>query len=43
MVLGEWVGNLGQGLGGWCGSYICMCCESGFIVLMTGPRICILC
>ena len=34
---------LGQGSGGvrWC--YICVCCESGLYVLMTGPGICILC
>ena len=40
---GEWVDGLGQGLWrvGWC--YVCMCCESGFSVLMAGPGICILC
>ena len=39
---GEWLGGLGQGLGGWvvyC--YVCVCCESRFVVLMAG--ICILC
>ena len=40
-VGGEWVGGLGQGLGGWC--YVCVCCGSGFYVLMAGPGICILC
>ena len=40
-VGGEWVGGLGQGLGGWC--YVCVCCESGLSVLMAGPGICILC
>ena len=40
-VEGEWVGGLGQGLGGWC--YVCVCCESGFSVLMAGPGICRLC
>ena len=39
-VGGEWVGGLGQGLG-MC--YVCVCCESGFSVLMAGPGICILC
>ena len=33
-VGGEWVGSLGQGLGGWC--YVYVCCESRFSVLMTG-------
>ena len=23
--------------------YVCVCCESGFAVLMVGPGICILC
>ena len=36
-----WVGGLVQGLGGWCN--VCVCCESGFSVLMVGPGICILC
>ena len=40
-VGGEWVGNLGQGLGGW--SYVCVCCEYGFSKLMAGPGICIVC
>ena len=39
-VGGEWVGGLVKGLGGWC--YVCVCCESGFSVLMAGPGICIL-
>ena len=36
-------GRLGPGSGkvGWC--YVCVCCESGFSVLMAGPGICILC
>ena len=38
---GEWAGGLGQGGLGWC--YACVCCESGFSVLMAGPGICILC
>ena len=41
-VGGEWVGGLGQGLGGWC-SVMCVCCESGLSVYMAGPGICILC
>ena len=39
MVLGggEWVGSLGQGLGGWGGvMYVCVYCESGLFVLMAG-------
>ena len=32
-VVEEWVW--------WC--YVCVCCESGFIVLKAGPVICILC
>ena len=41
-VGGEWVGGLlGSGRLGLC--YVCMCCESGLSVLMTGPGICILC
>ena len=36
-VRGEWVGGLGQGLGGWGGVV------SGLSVLMIGPGICILC
>ena len=39
---GDWVGGLGQGLGGWCG-HVCVCCESGLSVLMAGADICILC
>ena len=33
----------GSGRVGWC--YVCVCCESGFSVLMAGPGpgICILC
>ena len=38
-VGGEWVGGLGQGLGGWGG----VVCESGFSVLIAGSGICILC
>ena len=36
-------GRLGPGSGkvGWC--YVCVCCESGFSVLMAGPGIGILC
>ena len=36
-------GRLGPGSGrvGWC--YVCVCCESGFFVLIAGPCICILC
>ena len=34
-------------VGGWSGRvvwcYVCVCCESGFSVLMAGPGICILC
>ena len=41
-VGGEWVDGLGQGLGG-CGGVMCVCCESGFSVLIAGPGICILC
>ena len=41
-VGGEWVGGLGQGLGGW-GGVMSVCVESGFSVLMAGPGICILC
>ena len=40
-VGGEWVGVLGKGLGVW--YYICVCCESGFSVLMAEPGIYILC
>ena len=40
-VRGEWMGRLGQGLGGWC--YVYVCCEYGFPVFMTGPGICLLC
>ena len=36
VVWGEWVGGLG-------GVMLCVCCESGFFVLMAGPGICILC
>ena len=43
-VGGEWVGwrafGPGSGRVGWC--YVCVCCESGFSVLMAGPGICIL-
>ena len=44
MVLGvcEWLGWLGQGLGWW-GGVKSVCCESGFLLLMAGPGICILC
>ena len=40
---GEVGGRLGPGSGSveWC--YVCVCCESGFFVLMAGPGICILC
>ena len=31
----------GSGRVRWC--YVCLCCESGFSVLMAGPGICILC
>ena len=43
MVLVGVGGRLGPGYGreGWC--YVCMCCESGFFVLMARPGICILC
>ena len=36
-------GRLGPGSVrvGW--SYVCVCCESGFSVLMASPGICILC
>ena len=34
-------GRLGPGRVGSC--YVCVCCESGFSVLMAGPGICILC
>ena len=34
--LESWFGRVG-----WC--YVCVCCESGFSVLMAGPCICILC
>ena len=40
-VLGESGWAAGAGRVGWC--YVCMCCESGFPVLMAGPGICILC
>ena len=41
--LGGAGGRLGPGSGrvGWC--YVCVCCESGFFVLMAIPGICILC
>ena len=37
VVLGEsgWVFGPGSGRVGWC--YVCVCCESGFSVLMAGP------
>ena len=40
---GEMSGWPGPGSGrvGW--SYVCVCCESGFFVLIVGPGICILC
>ena len=44
MVLGWRVGGQpgpGSGRVGWC--YVCVCCESGFSVLMAGPGICMLC
>ena len=37
---GECVVGLGQCL---VGCYVCVCCESGFTVLMAGPGICGLC
>ena len=40
-VGGEWVGGLDQGRERWC--YVCVRCESGFSVQMTGPGICVLC
>ena len=43
VVLGgvvEWPGP-GFGRVGW--SYVCVCCESGLCVYMTGPGICIVC
>ena len=43
MVLGEsgWAVWPGSGRVGW--RYVCVCCKSGFSVLMAGPGICILC
>ena len=43
LVLRESGCRLGPGSGRvvWC--YVCVCCESGFSVLMAGPGICILC
>ena len=41
-VGGEWVGGLGQGLGGWCG-VMSVCVVSLDSLLMTGPGICIMC
>ena len=38
----EWVGGLGQGLGGWGRCSVCVSCKSGFSVLMAGPGICII-
>ena len=32
--------RLGSGRVLWC--YICVCCESGFFMLMAGPGICVL-
>ena len=42
VFMGEWVRGSGQGLGGG-GCNVCVCCESGFLVFMTGPGICTLC
>ena len=36
-------GRLGPGFGRVGFVYVCVCCESGFFVLMAGPGICILC
>ena len=43
VVLGEsgWAALVRVWEGGWC--YVCVCCESGFSVLMAGQGICILC
>ena len=40
-VVVRWLGGLDQGLEGWC--YVCVSCEFGFFVYMSGPGICILC
>ena len=42
-VGGEWGGRLGPGSGIVACYYVCVCCESGFFVLLAGPGICILC
>ena len=36
----RWCGWLGPGRVGCC--YVCLCCESGFFVEITGPGICVL-
>ena len=40
---GEWMGGLGQGLGGWGGVKSVFVVSLDLFVLMEGPGICILC